>query len=67
MAHVWKMNQVVSEGTSVRRIGCHTVAMATVGHLRLKQYASQQPAGPATSCGVFRSKEPRLNVAPDVV
>jgi hypothetical protein len=61
------MHQAVSEGTSVRRVGCHTVATATVGRTRFDQYPAQQPPGPATSCGVVRTKEPRLNVAPDGV
>jgi len=61
------MYQVVSEGTSVRRVGYHSVATATVGRTCLNQYPAQQPPGPATSCGVVRTKEPRLNVAPDGV
>lgn len=61
------MHQVVSEGTSVHRVGYHTVATANVGRTCFNQYPAQQPPGPATSCGVVRTKEPRLNVAPDGV
>ena len=61
------MRQVASEGTSVRTVGYRTVATATVGRTCFNQYPAQEPPGPATSCGVVRSKEPRLNVAPDGV